>query len=259
VNKYLLLLIAITIGLSGTSCKSKKNPNNTGVVKSKSAKFLVKKIKQDKIDVEWLNAKAKIDFKTNEMSETATLFIRMRKDSAIWMVGKKFGFEGVRALITPDSVFMLDRLSNELRVSDMSLIQDQFSLPVNFYDLQDMILGNLILVPDAKALTAQVDQKQYHLSEKALGEMTRDYWINGYTYSPERMAFKMPTQERSALIENSDHQKIGGAGLFAHDRYYNFQSPQTGEVILEMEFSKVEVNEPVSLKFEVPSHYKRVD
>ncbi len=258
-NKYLLLVIAITIGLSSSSCRSKKNTNGTGVVKDKSAKFLVKKINQDKIDVEWLSAKSKIDFKTDDLSESATLYIRMRKDSAIWLVGKKFGFEGVRALITPDSVFMLDRLQNEYRVSDMSLIQNQFSLPISFYDLQDILLGNLILVPDTKSLKTEVDKKQYHISEKDPGEMTKNYWLNAYSYAPERMAFNMAVQNRTALIENSDHRKVDGAGLFPHDRYLKFQSPQTGEVILEMEFSKVEVNQPVSLKFEVPDHYKRVD
>jgi len=258
-NKYLLLLIAIAIGLSSTSCRSKKNTDGTAAVKNKSAKFLVKKIKQDRIDVKWLDAKTKIDFQTDDLSQSATLYIRMAKDSAIWMVGKKFGFEGVRALITPDSVYMLDRLQNEYRVSDLSLIQDQFSLPINFYDLQDIILGNLILVPETKDLKASVDKKQYHLQEKASDEMTKDYWLNGYTFAPERMTFKMAVQNRNALIENSDHRKVDGAGLFAHDRYLKFQSPQTGEVILDMEFTKVAVNEPVSLKFEVPGHYERVD
>ena len=258
-NKYLLLIITIVIGLSSTSCRSKKNPDGSAAVKSKSAKFLVKKIEQDKIDVKWLDAKAKIDFKTDDIAQSATLYIRMCKDSAIWMVGKKFGFEGVRALVTPDSVFMLDRLQNQYRVSDMSLIQNQFSLPLSFYDLQDIILGNLILVPDTKSLSTAIDQKQYHLSEKEAGEMTKDYWLNGYSYSPERMRFTMPAQNRAALIENGDHRKIDGAGLFSHDRYLNFRSPETGEVILDMEFTKVAVNEPVSLKFEVPSHYERVD
>ncbi len=256
--QYILFGLSIVVFLSASACKGNKGTSK-GSVKNKSAKFLVKKIRQDYLDADWLNAKARINFKSDEISQGATLLLRMRKDSAIWMSGKKFGIEGVRVLITPDSVFMLDRLNNEYRTKDLHWVREQFSLPADFNDLQNILLGNIVLLPEAKQLNASVDKKQYHLSEKEPMTLSKDYWINGFNYAPERMEFKMEAEGRNAMVEYSQHAKVDQLGDFPYHRFFSFKSPETGDVTLDMKFSKVEVNVPKSMKFSVPGHYDLVD
>ena len=154
-KKIFLLSLSIFLLLS-SSCKSTKR-GATAKLKQRSAPWLVKKTNQSRVEADWLDAKAKIDFRSDDFSIVATAYIRMKKDSVIWMVGKKFGVEGVRALVTTDSVYVLDRLNKEYRAEGISYLQLRFNLSMSYYDLQDILLGNAILLTDNPGLVASKD------------------------------------------------------------------------------------------------------
>lgn len=251
---YVILLFCFSI----VSCKGTKRGASSSL-KKRSANYLVKKINQSRVEADWLDAKAKIDFDSDDFSIGATTYIRMKKDSAIWVVGKKFGIEGIRALITKDSVFMINRLENSYIAKDISYLQKQFNLPMELTDLQDILLGNAVLLPDATVLKSSKDSTHYLLTDLYNNSLTKSYVINGKQFYPEEMYFKQGSDRRTADLEFGDHRSLSGTEFFSYFRALQFRSPETGDVSLDIKFSKVELNKPKSLTFEIPSHYTKVD
>ena len=105
------LLLAFLF-LLGTSCKS---PIFLGkkTDKDSSADALVEHLVENQVKAEWMYAKAKLRYDDKYQGFGASATIQMRKDSLLWMNIKKFGLEVARVQITPDSIYILDRINNE--------------------------------------------------------------------------------------------------------------------------------------------------
>ncbi|MBC8156131.1 MAG: DUF4292 domain-containing protein, partial [Bacteroidetes bacterium] len=98
------------------------------------------------IDFIYLTAKAKLSFKSKDQDiDNATVFIRVKKDSLIWLSVRKVGLEAVRALISPDSIVILYTLQREYSVYDFPTLSRQFNFEMNFDLLQSLIVGYLPL------------------------------------------------------------------------------------------------------------------
>ncbi|MBC7748955.1 MAG: DUF4292 domain-containing protein [Methylotenera sp.] len=111
-------------------------------------------IKVNEIEFEYFQSKAKIDFDdgTNQFSSPMT--IRIRKDSVIWIsVNPALGIEVVRALITPDSVFVIDKIHKAYYALGLNYVKNNFGVDLTFKMMQSALLGNLILPNSSQDLT----------------------------------------------------------------------------------------------------------
>ena len=93
-----IFYFSLFIFLFLTSCKSKQVISNQDIPK-KSTRFLLKKMNQQEVDVDWFSSKAKIKYSDQYDRIGATANIRMRKDSVLWMNVKKAGVEAFRIKI----------------------------------------------------------------------------------------------------------------------------------------------------------------
>jgi len=104
-----LLISLLTIALIFPACKAKKDASSD--IKRKSTTFLVEKLQSNQIQAEWFSSKARIVPSGFGINASFSANIRVRRDSAIWMNVSKSILEVGRALIRPDSVFILDRFN----------------------------------------------------------------------------------------------------------------------------------------------------
>ncbi|MEZ4685643.1 MAG: DUF4292 domain-containing protein [Bacteroidia bacterium] len=84
--------------------------------------------------------------------------IHLKKDEMIWIKVTKFGFEGARALIRPDSVFVINRLDKSYTATDYSMVKEFTGLDADFGLIQDMLFGNFHPIP--KTTDLQVENKK---------------------------------------------------------------------------------------------------
>src|SRR5205814_6932526 len=76
-----------------------------------------------------------------------TAFLRMFKDSIIWIDIHAFlGIEGLRALITKDSVKILDKQNKLYTKRSIEYLQEVSALPVDLATLQDLLIGNAVFL-----------------------------------------------------------------------------------------------------------------
>jgi len=93
---------------------------------------------------EWLTAKMTMDLTApgTEFNDiTGTL--RMRRDSTIWISASAFlGVESLRALITPDSVVVVNRMDQTYLAEPLAEVAARYRWPASFQETQAMMLGD---------------------------------------------------------------------------------------------------------------------
>ena len=91
-------------------------------------------------------AKAKADFSSAQASGNVTVYIKMKKDSVIWIsITGPLNIEGARVLVTPDSVKVINKLESTVQLSSITHLQQITKLPLTFSDFQNIILGRPII------------------------------------------------------------------------------------------------------------------
>ncbi|MBR9919753.1 MAG: DUF4292 domain-containing protein [Bacteroidetes bacterium] len=250
----LFLLTGIWL-FSATACNTGKGISGENL-KNRSARFLMKQLVEHQLDTEWFSAKAKIDYVDPYESISLTSYIRMRKDSVIWMNFKKLSVEAVRIQITPDSIYIIDRLNNEYSIKGFGFLQQQYQLPVTFESLQSLLLGNPVFF--TTDLESEVVGQQHKL-QGAGKRFANTYLLNGISYLLEGLILEDREKDRVVSTGLSDYRELGENGNFSYIRNITMAGDDRGEISVDMEFSKVEINVPKSIKFEIPDRYTRVD
>jgi len=224
-------------------------------------------MKQNIVEAEWLTAKARINYQDEEQSMKITATIRLRKDSVLWMNFKKLSIEGARVLITPDSIYLMDRLNKEYAIFGFDYLERRFNMPTvinedtgetasGFQSLQQLLLGNAPIFPD-KSFSADVNEQQYEL-EKNFSGFSIQYGLDGLLFTLANMAFHDRGFDRTLSVEQGDYKSVGNTENFSYVRNLKFKGQETGDISIKVKFSRVELNSPKSIRFEIPSHYKKI-
>lgn len=111
---------------------------------------LYQKIQLNIIDFSTFSAKLKLDYTDQSgKSQAANALIRIQKDSLMWIsLTGALGVEGFRAIITLDSIILMDKLEKTISRRSIASLQELTNLPVDFTALQDIIIGNPVYFTD---------------------------------------------------------------------------------------------------------------
>lgn len=262
ISRFSTLLLCIAF--LAVSCKSIKTPDGV-VIKKRSPEYLLKRLNQKKVDVEWLSARAKVNIKMpGESIPSSNALIRMRKDSVIMMAIKKVSVEAFRIKIDRDSVYVIDRLNKQYAVKGYDFIDRQFNLSalsggqkVDFRLLQNFLLGNPQFFA-FESVDSEIKDYQYLISG-AYRSLQSKYWIDPIQFFLTKMGFDDTQHKRSFNVELSNYQSLSNKQEFPYLRKLNVSSEETGEVSIKLRFNNVEINEAQSIRFSIPSRYQRVD
>ncbi len=251
-RSIVLLISLLTLLFVFPACKAKKDASAN--LKRKSTTFLVEKLQGNQIQAEWFSSKARIVPSGFGVGMTVSANIRVRRDSAIWMNVSKIGLEAGRALIRPDSVFILDRLNRTYYARPLAYVESEFNLPADFNLLQEMILGNAILLDENNVNSKKLTDR-YILTANDDDYQT-EYRLGAAPYLLEEMSVNDDTNQRSFSIDFDEYKKVNQYN-FSHRRDIELSSEETGDGTIKINFSKVEIDVPKSMPFSVSSRYER--
>lgn len=109
-----------------------------------SKSYSAKDLHIENLDFDYLTIKSKIQFKETHKTTKATALIRMRKDSVIWFnLSGALGVQGIRAIITKDSVKIINRVEKSYYVYDFNEVSEEFQFSIDFSLIQSMIVGDM--------------------------------------------------------------------------------------------------------------------
>ncbi len=247
-----LLLSAQQTGCKGPSVATAKPATET-----RSVSFLTKKLQEKDVSgVQRLNAKARIFVEGDGQSIEANANLMWVRDSVLWINVRKFGLEAVRALVTPDSVYVLNRLNKTYTVRGLESLQREYNLPAGFDLLQSVLLAKAWIVPNVP-LKSDVQQSLHRLSGSD-GIYGLDYRLEESTFLLRHESFLQIKDARSINLDFDAYKKLPGIGQFPYLRNVTAFSPEGGNVQVNLELSDVEINVPKPIRFEIPSSYQRV-
>lgn len=225
---------------------------------TRSADFLVQKLKgRDVSDIRTLSARAEIFAEGEGQSVAANANIIWIRDSVLWVNVKKLGIEAARALITKDSVYLINRLDKTYSVRGLESLQRQYNLPEGFPLLQHAVLASAWFFPD---ISLQSDIKEdLHRLSGSNGRSGAEYRVEEGSFVLRSESFVQQRDTRVVTLGFNQYKKLPGAGVFPYLRSIEAYSPETGALRLELELSDVEVNIPKNYRFEIPAHYERIE
>ena len=93
---------------------------------------------------EWMSAKMTMDVSAHGAEfNNVTGVLRMRRDSTIWIsAAAMLGMETVRALITEDTVVLLNRFNKTYLEKPLDEVTNRWNIPFTLQDGQRMLLGD---------------------------------------------------------------------------------------------------------------------
>ncbi len=127
-----------------TKDTASKSVSQSAAVDSISLKRnIVNKLTSQRINFNTFSAKVKMDYDGSEGNGQATVYLRMKRDSVIWLsLTGALGIEGFRVMITPDSVKIMNKQEKVIQYRRISYLQELTRVPVDFSVLQDILIGN---------------------------------------------------------------------------------------------------------------------
>lgn len=226
------------------------NDGRDGVTNVSKAAQVIKGMEANSFDTEYMEGRANVKLESRDLNIGGTATIRLEKDKAIWMSVKKFGFEGARVLVRPDSFFVINRLNGDYTAEPLSYIEKKYKIPARFDLLQEAILGNAVFFSRDLELTSEGDD--YLLSGRDLRFATR-YKIDARGFKLTEMELKELAQNRTLTISNSDFRKAEGkesAPDFAHQRTVSIDAEATGPAKMDLAFTRLAFTGPLAMPFE---------
>jgi hypothetical protein len=162
-----------------------------------------------------------------------------------------------QALITPDSVKILDRVKKIIRLRSVSYLQEQVHLPVDFGTLQDILIGNPIFLDTANILYYRTESKG--LSLFSGGRIFTNFLTlnRDFTPSHSKLDDTDPLRARTCDITYGDYD-YGGPAPAPFSTYRKISVAEKGKVDIEIGINKhYKFNEVLSYPFSIPKNYKR--
>lgn len=225
-----------------------------------SIKFIdqvMQQVHSNRIDFRTFSAKIKVDYWDKDgKGPDLTVFLRMKKDSMIWMAinATIFNVEAFRVLITRDSVKVLNRRDKQVQLRSLSYIQEVSRLPCDFNTLQDLLIGNPIYVDSNVISYRKIDNK---LLVTCVGQLFK----NLLTIRNDRY-----------LVEHSKLDDIGVSRARTCDLTWDSYEDRDGKAFptfrrvsvsekskldVEMNFKQYDFNNELAFPFVIPKNYKR--
>ena len=244
---FALMLVALL-----WSCSSTKK---LGPVPERSVREVLEALEKRNVDFRHFHGKLSTSFESPDEGVSGSMTVRMVRDSAIFVAVRKFGIEAARMYADPQGYTVLYRFEAAYETGSMSQINKLIGINADFYDMQQLIFGNVVL-PDVQP-TMTKDSVWYVVSGSTDGLAVR-YFVNGYDLSLARMEIT-DAAGRKASLDFEDYRDIAGYGRVAFDRKATFPYSPEGDATLKMNFSEFEINVPRQIQFSIPDNYEKIN
>ncbi len=214
-------------------------------------------VQQKYIEFRTFSAKIKVDYSNSKGKQPDFVAnVRMLKDSLIWIsLGNDIGIEGIRVLISKDSIKVMDKLANTYQVRPLSHIQELSQIPFSFADLQNLLVGNPIFFNKDSITTYTNNANGYALLSFA--SLFKNLLSVGadYTIQKSKLDDNDPALNRTCdLIYNNYETKTGVH--FSTQRKITIL--QQTKLDVELKFKDYKFNEEMNYPFTIPKKFKRI-
>ncbi|PST84675.1 DUF4292 domain-containing protein [Pedobacter yulinensis] len=254
------ILAALSVSLvliAAGGCKTRKTSAAAPAAKTvPAAAGAIARIRGTQVQFTTLSLRGKALLDMGGNTNNVGIQIRMENGKRIWAsITALAGIEVARALITPDSVRVVNRLQSTYLGKPFSFVQGFATRQIDFQMLQSVLSGNvpeLLLAgqPGVEkkgvntVLTGKRESLDYNMFFNELMKLTATNLNDA-------------AAGRALKVEYSAHQEING-GLFPGQVNINSMAGPK-RVTMALTFTKIEGNIPLEFPFTVPKRYEVIN
>lgn len=258
---YLFRLLAVAGILLVCGCSAKKKliarRADTAAARPADARLVkLDAIRNAQTSFNTFSGKARTQLDFDGTTNDVTLNIRIKSGREIWISVTAFaGIEGARALITPDSIMVINRLQGVYLKKPFSYVYQYAGDHVNYYTLESLLIGNAI--PDLVNDDANL--------QFAGSGTTLSGTLSGLVY-------KMMLGPDLKVDQTNLEDKVGGQTLQAVNSGFvqsdNKMIPSQIDIssiakdkklLVNLHYVKTDFGQPLDFPFSIPSRYKEVE
>ncbi len=266
--KILLLFLIAIVGLSSSSCKSKKHVLKASL-KEHGFSYLYSRMLDNQMDFDFLNAKFTLVYEQEKNSTNLRGQLRVKNDSLIWMsFTPALGIEAARVMLTNDSIKFLNRLNKTYFTGKYELVDSLLNTTIDYSLLQAMLIGNDLTQYDVKKYKSSIDNGYYRMTIRERRKIRRfirkgeidsrvlvqQIWLDPENYRIARIDIKEQGEEdnNKLRVHYKDYINIDGQ-LFPSKMRIEIVSNKS--IFIDVSFNKVVINNPLRFPFKIPSKY----
>ncbi len=213
--------------------------------------------KKNIIPFETFSAKVKVQYEDrNGKQPDVNAFIRMKKDSVIWVsISATFlNIEAFRILITPNSISILNKLDKTFEDHPLDYLENVSHIPLSFSTLQNLLIGNPIYVGDS-ILSFKKSENYFLISTvDSLFKNLLTIASDNQRLEKSKLDDKDVTQNRTADLYYSDYEN---ANNFPFSTYRQIMVTEKSSVSISLDFKQYEFNKELSYPYNIPKNYKK--
>ncbi len=240
---FLSLVLLLSVAFS--SCKSKKTGSTVVSPEIKT----ISEYWNSQYSSDYLEARGKASITTNGKTTNVAMHLKMRKDSIIWGKFSMFGI-GATVLITEDSFFMVNTLSQEYMAYDNSYLDQFLGFRASVTQVQNLLLGNAVFTES---------EYTFYPSEKELiarqGVGKNRIAINKQT----RTAYSILTAQDStqnALVQYDEYTSVGDFGVLPRAVSIDIRQGTT-TLDVALNYQNINTNSIRKYPFKIPYGFTR--
>ncbi|MBW8686535.1 DUF4292 domain-containing protein [Chitinophaga rhizophila] len=217
---------------------------------------MLAKLRSNYISFNTFSAKLKVDFETEAKQMSGiSVNLRMQKDSIIWIsASAPIIGEVARAVITPDSLKAIDKFHKIAYLRGMKDAKDILHIPFDFRTLQDLIIGNPVYLTDSVYQVVKTPAVVSFACDSTVFTSLFNVLADDYILQQSKVIDKDSTRNRSVELTYGEYKSMD-KGKFATRRQVYVEDKKYTKI--NMEFNKIDFDQPISLPFSIPSSYSR--
>lgn len=233
------------------SCNPEKHLNRNYNNKNS----LQTKVQKSAVQYKNFSIRGKAKFDTPEKKLKFSFKLNAVKDSAMWCSFQMFGIEGARALITQDSIKMIDRLTKTYGIESFESISKKLGAKLSFSQLQDLLLGNIYFGEKSFAQDTNAGEK---VLIDSVAQRRIVYFFHKKNYRPSKIRAKAPEKEESFEVDFNEYEAFG-KNLVPMEISFKSKKRQKGTYV-KITYNKIKIDEGLlTFKFRIPEAYKKLE
>ncbi len=228
-----------------------------------SADLTLAEVHANKADFEWMSTRFSGTVKWEDRTHAIAGSMKVRKDSAIYISLAPFlGIEVARAIITRDSVKLINRLESTYYIGNHNFLSKMFNAEMDFFMLQALLLGDDFphFRNDQFLMQANSPLIKLHAQKRTrkIGDENAIEQI--LSIDPESMQIRtniieQTTTGRALRADYKKYDMIQGQSLPTDLQLMFADKGNVNSSNLELFFTRTTLNVPQSMQFSVPDKY----
>jgi len=181
-----------------------------------------------------------------------TLNIRIQRDQKIWVsITAIAGIEVARAMITPDSIWLMNRLQSLYVKKPFSYVSQYAGSQVNYKMLESVFIGNAI----PEALNEQSDIQSLNGGTRLTGRLSALVYIltMGADLKVNQLNLNNQDEGQSMQVNNSVFVQVGNRVMPSEIDMSSVVKSK--KILVNLHYVKEEFDQPIEFPFNIPARY----